>query len=180
MGTPEKINAGLNAEWEVDGGDYPASDGYTLSYALVNSAGQIVFDADADGDDYLIELDAATTADYTAGIYKYQVYVTLSDDKYLVEEGTIEVLPDFAAASDGLDTRSHVKTVLDAIEATIAGRAAKGQKKMQVNGVNLERYDLAELLLLRTRYKAEYANELKLEKIENGENVGGVTLIRFD
>ncbi len=179
MSTPKEITAGLNAEWEISGGDYPASGGWTLSYVLVKTGAQIVFDAAAAGDDFQVTLNAATTSGYAAGIYKYKAFASKGTDKYPVESGTIEILPDFITQSSGYDSRSHVKRVLDAIEATIEGSASSAQKSMSLNGVNLDQYELPQLLELRSLYKSEYASEIKAEKLNRGEKIGGKVFVRF-
>ncbi len=179
MSTPREITAGLNAEWNVSGGDYPASDGYALSYVLVMTGKQIIIDASANGSDYSVIVDAATTAAYSPGIYKYQAYVSKGTDKYLFEEGTIEIKPSFEALASGSDTRSTVKKLLDAAEALILNVATKGQKSMQYDGISLDRYELTDLIKLRDKFKAEYASEIRAEKIAKGENIGGKVLVRF-
>ena len=184
---PTEITAGDYVQWKKEGsacvdpnGDSClASDSWALTYALVNSAGQITITADASGDDYLVTLSAATTAAYTAGTYHWQAYVTLSDERYTVDAGTITIKPNFAAQTSGYDNRGHVKTVLDALEATLAGRASKDQMNTVIAGERIDKMTPAMLLRWRSLYMAEYEMERRAERIANGLGHDGNIYVRF-
>jgi hypothetical protein len=128
---------------------------------------------------HLVNLAPATTAAYTAGKYRWQAYVSDSDDRYLVDSGTIEIKPNFAVQTNGYDDRGHVKTVLDAIEAVIEGRATKDQMSYSIAGRSLSLTPIPDLIVLREKYKAEYANEVRAERIANGLGHIGKILVRF-
>ena len=57
------------------------------------------------------------------------------------------------------DTRSHVKKVLDALEASIEGRASKTQVQHSVDGVAIQHMTLTEQVDLRDRYAKKYRAE---------------------
>jgi hypothetical protein len=140
---PEKITAGDYVQWKKEGSacidpagnSCLASDGWTLTYALTKTSDQITITAADSGDDHLVTLSAATTAGYTAGIYSWQAYVTGgSSERYMIDSGTIEILPNLAVQTTGYDDRTHVKTVLDALEARLENRATSDQAGMLVGG----------------------------------------------
>ena len=54
---------------------------------------------------------------------------------------------------------SHAQTVLDAIEAVIENRASLDQQSYTIAGRRLDRMPIADLLMLRDRYKAEVFKE---------------------
>lgn len=155
-------------------------DTWTLSYALVNSSNQITFTASDNGDStHLINVSASTTSAYTAGTYKWQSYVTDGTDTFAVESGTIEIKTLYSAESTGFDDRDHVKKVLDALEATILGKASKDQLFYMIAGRQISRIPPADLIEWRNFYKAEYNRILKEERIARGLQTSSKIKVRF-
>jgi hypothetical protein len=157
---PAQIRAGDTWQWRrEDLVDYPATV-WTLSYAFKNAVKGFSFDATADGAFFAVSVVAAETGDYPAGIYRWAAQVAKGDERHTVTIGTTEVLPDvFADPDAALDTRSHARRVLDAIQATIEGRASRDQMEYSINNRTLRRTPMADLLLLRDRYRAEVQAE---------------------
>ncbi len=162
------------------GTDYaPASYALQYSARLESTATEITITAGESGSDYVVEVAAATTAVYTAGIYHWQAYIVRSSDseRITVDSGTFEVKANRDAAAT--DPRGHVKKVLDAIEAIIEKRASKDQESYSIQGRSLGRTPIADLILLRDRYRAEYVREQRAERIRNGLGHSGVVKVRF-
>lgn len=185
---PEKITAGDYVQWKreaaglsIPTGDVPlASAGWALTYALVKSGVRIAISAAThETHNFLVTLSAATTAAYTAGVYQWQAYVTKSAERYLVGTGTIEILPNFAVAATGYDARSHVKKVLDALEAKLEGRSSKDQEQMVVGGQVVGMMPIARLLEWYYRYKQSYEAEQAAEDVAKGLGTGKQVLVRF-
>jgi len=176
---PASFTQGEYVQWTRTLDDYPATS-WTLSYSLVKSSVQITFNATASGTDHLVTLTTSTTADYTAGIYKWQAHVDNgSGERYLVDEGSMEILLDFAQQTSGYDDRSHVKQVLDALEATILKRATKDQGATVIAGEILSKMPIHRVLEFYDKYKALYAQEQAAENIANGLGHSGNVLVRF-
>ena len=81
---PEKIVAGDRFIWKRSdlNADY-ANSVCTLKYsARLEGTGstEIEITASASGEDYLVEVASATTASYTAGTYRWQMYITRDSD----------------------------------------------------------------------------------------------------
>jgi len=112
----------------------------------------------ADGDDFIFTLSATDTATLTAGAYKYAEILTKAGEQYEGARGELEILPDLATQAAG-DVRSHARTVLEAIEAVIEGRATKDQMSYQIAGRSLALTPIADLLLLHDRYDSEVRAE---------------------
>lgn len=177
---PETIVAGDTVEWYRDIDDYPASEGWTLSYALVNSSGKIDITAGADGDAHLVSVDTSTSANFSAGDYRWQAYVTGSGKRYLVGTGRITVKANYATQTAGLDDRSHAETTLDALRATIEGRASNDQLEMQINGRRIVRMGGAELREWYSFYENQVKSERAAEKAARGLGTGRRILTRFN
>lgn len=157
--TPNQILAGVSSSWSRNLGGYPAGDGWTLSYALVKSGNRITFNSSASGDDHLIVLAPATTAAWDPGVYRFQAFVTDGTNRHLVESGQLEVLVDFTSQTTGHDPRSHAEKMLDAIEATLEGKASKDQMSYSVGGRSITRLSPAELTDWRDYYRLEMTKE---------------------
>lgn len=54
---------------------------------------------------------------------------------------------------------SHVKKVLDALEAVIENRASKTQLQQSVDGVSVQHMPLSDLMDARDRYARKYRKE---------------------
>ena len=185
---PEKITAGDYVTWKKKSGDcvnpsgteLKASDSWTLTYALVKDGKQITITANASGDDFMVTLAAATTAAYKPGFYHWQAYCTGgSSERYMVDSGTIEILPNLADESTGYDNRSHVKKVLDAIEATVQNRASSDQAGMVVGGEVVGHIPLHRLLELKRTYEGYYRDEVRTERLANGQGHESNIYVRF-
>ena len=174
---PTSLQVGLTWEWGASFSDYPAST-YTLVYTLINSDSKITITADADDDDYSVAVVPATTAAYTAGVYAYQATVTDGTDTYLVASGSIEITPSFSAATI-LDTRSHVKKVLDALEATIEGKATGDQQLIMVGGRQIMSWSPTEMMKFRDHYRAEYTAEQMADAVAAGNGSNRKIKVRF-
>ncbi|MCU0589869.1 MAG: hypothetical protein MUC33_01395 [Desulfobacterales bacterium] len=184
---PEKFTAGDLIQWKreaaglsIPTGEVPkASAGWALTYSLVKSGVRIALTSTPSGDDFLVSLAAATTAGYSPGVYRWQAYVTKTTERYMVGSGTIEILANFAAASSGYDARSHVKKVLDALEAKLEGRASKDQEQMVVGGQVVGMMPIARLLEWYSRYKQAYEQEQAAENVAKGLGTGKNIFVRF-
>ena len=180
---PGTIIAGDRIAWkrsDLDS-DYPIAS-YSLKYsARLENAGstEIEITASESGSDYIVEVGQATTAAYTAGVYHWQAYIirTSDSERITVDSGTWEVKANRDAATT--DPRGHVKKVLDAIEAVIESRASKDQESYSIAGRSLGRTPIADLILLRDKYRAEYVRETRNERIANGLGHGGIIKTRF-
>lgn len=180
---PEKITAGVTASWTRSFPDYPASV-WTLSYALVKmdpagGAGQSIrFVAAASGDDFLVNVGPAVSQGYAPGDYKARAYVTDGVNRYQVWEGEFTIEADFAAAAPG-DVRTHARKVLDAIEAVLEKRGTQQILEWTVEGVQLRRATVQDLMTLRDRYVTIVRKEEAMDRVRAGKASGRRILTRF-
>jgi len=176
---PTVIISGSTVKWTKSLSDYPAST-WTLSYQFVNAADAQAVTCTADGEDHLATITAAQTGAMTAGDWYWQAKVTDGSEVYAVGTGMVTVKANFAVAgATSYDARSHVKKVLDAIEALLEGKASEDQASMSIGDRSLSRYSFNELMALRSQYRSEYAREQREERIAAGLGHGGKVRIRF-
>lgn len=156
----ERATAGLTWAWRRDDlGAYPPADGWALKYKFRSATAGFTLDAIEDGGGYLASVPATTTTGYGAGSYSWLAYVVRGADKFEVGRGTLAV---DASLDDG-DPRSHARKVLDAIEALLENRASQDQMNYSISvggsSRSLGRTPLADLISLRSRYRAEVKAE---------------------
>ena len=180
---PEKIVAGDRLIWKRTDlhADY-ANSAYTLKYsARLEGTGstEIEITASASGDDYLVEIASAVTANYTAGTYRWQAYITRTSDaqRLTLDSGTFEVLANRDAST--ADPRSHARIMVEKIESVLEGRAAGDVNSYSINGRSLTKIPIPELLQFRASYRAEYLREIRKERAGNGVGTGAVIKVRF-
>lgn len=175
---PESVRVGDTLKFTKSLPDFdPAAD--TLNYSFVNASNIYTVTATDNGDgNFLINVLPATTAAWAAGSYRWAAQVTTAGgEKHTVESGTINILPDLMSAA--VDDRSHVKKVLDALEAVIENKATKDQLSYSIGGRSISLMSTSDILLFRDRYKAEYQAEQRAERIKRGLGHGGKIKVRF-
>ena len=113
-------------------------------------------------DGFYIEVPADVTKKWDVGKFKYQIL----NDEGIEYSGDIEILPNFALMDENESVKSHWEVVLEAIEATLAGKATAAQSSISVGDKSISYMSVSELMSLR-----EFAKEKIGE--ENGKFVSG-------
>ena len=178
---PSRIRAGTTAQWIRALADYEYSDGWRLSYALRGPAQYNLTCAATATDSHLATIPS-TAATLVAGDYVWQSTAASGTLRYLVAEGRVTVDTDLAALSPltvDYDGRTDARKTLDAIEATITGVASAAQQSFTVGDRTLSKYSVADLLLLRDRYRTMVDREEAAERVANGLGASNRIRIRF-
>lgn len=162
---PAKLIAGDTWAFTFSHGDYAAPT-WDASIYFENATATFNSTASDDGIDHAFSIDAATTAGKEPGRYKWSIRVSDGTSVYTVETGWAEVIADPAAAGTH-DPRSDARKLLDALNATLLGRATSDQLAMSINGRSLSRTPLPELRQWRDQLK----QEVKTEE-QGGEKAG--------
>ena len=113
-------------------------------------------------DGFYIEEPAEVTKNWSVGKFKYQIL----NDEGIEDSGDIEILPNFALMDEDESVKSHWEVVLEAIEATLAGKATAAQSSISVGDKSISYMSVSELMSLR-----DFAKEKISE--ENGKFVSG-------
>jgi len=179
LNEPTELSAGDSWAWRREdlSGEYPADDGWTLTYYFNFGGETFSVAAKAAGPHFAVAVPAATTANYQPGTYDWRAYAAKGADRYQVDKGLLTVLPNFATATT--DQRSHARKVLAMVEAVIEGRATSDVLKYQIAGRTLEKTPIGDLLKLRDRYRAEVAREADADRIAAGLPNRKRVLVRF-
>jgi hypothetical protein len=140
---------------------YPASDGWILTTRIVfDGAGTaITLTSAADGDDHVTTETAANTAIWDSGAATWVQFVELAGVRNNIGSGKITIDPDPSTAANGLDLRTPAQIGLDAVRAVLRGTASAGVLSYSIAGRSLQRYSIAELLLLEQRLIGDVKRE---------------------
>lgn len=171
MSTPDQVPADLVAGdlwvWTRDlSSDYPAAT-WTGVWYFENAYKTFSVTATATGNVFNASIAAATSTTYLAGRYRWQFVVTSGVNRKTAETGWVDIAADPAAAGN-LDRRSHSRKVLDALEATIEGRASNDQLSMSIAGRSISRTPMTELVTLRNTYRQFVADEESADDVAAG------------
>jgi hypothetical protein len=159
-GVPAKLIAGDS--WRILA-PWPSSAPPAASVDLVlvpeQGGAPATFNGRRFGGEGSIEVPASETAGLAPGVYRWALVVVdaASDFRATLERGRVEVLPDPATTSD--DTRSTARRILDAIDATLEGRATKDSDAYTIEGRSITRTPIGDLIRLRKVYLAAVVAE---------------------
>ena len=163
---PREWIAGDSWKWNKTLPDFPAGDGWQLSYYF---RGQMDYDAvwasdvtsPVGEDGYEVRIDEANTC-LPRGAYTLWGRVTDGTDVHTVVERKINVI---ASPEAAVSEKSFNATCLDAIEARIAGTVLTAeQKRVKINGREIERFDDPSAL---DQLRAHYQHLVQLERNPN-------------
>lgn len=172
---PQIIYIGDTVSWRVSYADYPAAD-YDLTVYLQTSGTAAQSTTGSIVDDLSFDVTLEVSGSATGSAVLYYVFEG-EDDRQTVVVGSVQI---YANPSGSLaDPRSHARRVLDAIEATLEGRASKDQQQITINGRTLSRTPLADLLKLRGVYRDEVRSEEAALRVAAGLGSGRKVLVRF-
>jgi len=151
MPIPLFLTAGASVEFEADTPEYGSADSYTGLLELINGSAKIsLSSASTLGETHTFTAATTVSDDWLAGRYNWRLSAVKTGEKWPIAEGEIEIRPDIAAATT-LDARSHVRKVIDSIEAVIERRATREDLEMTVpggdgGGITLKKVPLADLM----------------------------------
>ena len=176
------LTAGDSLNFTVVQSTYPASAGWVLKYRLVPRAvggAAISIVGTASGDDHLIQVAAATTAGWAAGIYGWSSWVEKLGEVYTLESGQLTIAPDPRTVAAGTDTRTAAQAALDAITATLQGKATTADWLYRINDREVRSYTIQELLALETKLRADVAAERRAAGLVDRTNSARRVAVRM-
>ena len=170
---PERLTQGDTHEWTRSLPDYPADDGWTLTYYWVQPDGapEVTLAAVQDGSTagYRATIAAATAALFTElGTYLWREVVTKAAETITVGRGRLEILDPLTGSTD---RRLWLEKMVAALEAKSEGRATAQQLSYSIDNRSLSLMSLTEVLDVRDRLLQELEGVLAEEARENGHTV---------
>lgn len=140
--------------------DYPASESWATKLTLVPIAGGTPLEINGSGgaDSWNFAVTSVQSELFAAGLFRWSISAIKSGDRTTLDSGEIQVIAD--PAGTNVDARSHARKVLDALNATIEGRASTTQLEVEFeDGRRIKHMENSELLILRKEYARKVAAE---------------------
>jgi hypothetical protein len=185
IGEPFSLVAGDTLQFDRDFPNFPASDGWALSYTLGGQGLTNITDIaganiTSTGSTFHINVPAATTGKWPAEKYSWIAVVTgsgsFSGQRFTVATGQVEVKQNPSSENAEIDTRSQAKINLDAIDAVLAGKATNDVQQYRVGhgitGREITKMAYDELLKARSFWAGIY----RQERIAAGEQFPSSTV----
>ena len=191
MTFPQQIIAGDLVQWRIpetkDAFDNPInSPDWSVTYYLrtnTSSEGATV-NSSAYLSGFEFSIPAATTVNFDAGNWFYQAVANKSGQQsQTIFRGSFKVLASqaYTGTPAAFDGRSQLQKDLDLIETAIRNILSGGViQEYKIGTRTAKKYELAELLVLKSQLKVELIREKQAETIANGLGNPRATFVRFD
>lgn len=153
--TPSELTAGVSWQWKLPdlSADYsPADHSLTFSFVPMNGGTIKSITATNSDGEFLLSQTSAQSGGWDAGVYSFTATMTRTSDGLVatVCSGHLKVKPNPLTST--ADTRTQARRTLEAIEATIEGRASKDADAYTIEGRSITRTPVEDLIRLRSLY----------------------------
>lgn len=176
---PRSFVSGATVPWSKSLPDYPASEGWILSYSFRGpDAAGIDVQATADGDDYLVTIPA-TDSDVDAGTYYWQAKVEKSGEVYFVGEGQTIVKADLTGTAAAYDGSSDAEIIYTHLIALWKTKTLQIQAEYTIAGRQMKFESYTELLLAIKAAAATVREERRAKRIAQGGDFFSTVNVRF-
>lgn len=182
-GEPLKVVVGDFIQWKKTAlaETYPPATHSAQYVARITAGGstEITLPAIERTGYYLFTVTSATSANFTAGFYHWQLEITetASGNRIVVETGEFEAIADLDA--NGADPRTHAQIMLDKIEALLEGRADKDVASYSIQGRSISKMSISDLLQWRDYYRKEVLKQQRENAIARGRPTKTTVKVRF-
>ena len=191
MTFPAEIRAGDLIQWrlaatqDVFGNSISSPDWSVIYYLRTNTVPNgATINSSAFNNGFEFSIASNVSATFVAGTWFYQAIANKSGaEKQTIATGSFTVLPtlEFSGNAVNFDGRSQVEKDLETIQAAIRNIVSGGVvQEYKIGTRSAKKYELSELIMLESRYKAELVREKQAELIANGLGNPRATFVRFN
>lgn len=175
-GEPKIMIAGNSYQWRYQSNQYKPIDHWQIDYSITNKSNQYPISSTIIDSHYQIILSSQDTAQFKAGNYQLVGFATRDNERHIIYQHKLIIKPDPALA---IEIESWASKALSAIEAAILTRAATGKVAIAADGKSVSWHTLADLDLLRSRFKREVAQEQMINKMKSSQGYHGSVRVRL-
>ena len=190
MPIPSKIRQGDFVQWDIPSyqdhfGNSISSPDWSVTYYLrTNHSTGAIVNSSAFSDGFKFQIASNVTETFLEGNWYYQAVADKSGtEKQTIISGGFKVLKSlvFSGTALNYDGRSQVEKDLETIETAIRNIISGGAiQEYKIGTRNAKKYELSELLVLKSQLKVELVREKQAETIANGLGNPRATFVRFD
>ena len=190
MTFPAEIRAGDLIQWrlpatqDVFGNSISSPDWSVIYYLRTSFTTGATVTSIAFNDGFQFSIASNVSSAFIAGDWYYQAIANKSgEQKQTIATGAFKVLPSLEFTSNPLnfDGRSQVEKDLETIQTAIRNIVSGGVvQEYKIGTRSAKKYELSELIMLESRYKAELVREKQAELIANGLGNPRATFVRFN
>lgn len=172
-----KLIAGDSLDFTTSVADYPATDGWTLSYRLIprfSSPMQAPITITAttyETSSYRVQVGPSTTADWAPGAYSWASFVEQTGQRITLEQGgELTVAPDPGTAAQGTDVRSDSQRALDNARTALATYTQSNGNvaEYEIAGRRMRFSSAADIVKLINHLQGEVTRERRAASIAAG------------
>lgn len=168
----DTLTLGFTLNFTTAVADYPANASWVLHYRLVPRSAGSPFEWTSTSDSvdpelHRVQVNAATTAGYTAGVYSWQSWVEKAGEKYEIDSGQVTLRSNPITAST-LDNRSDAQIALDYVTTALSGKANGAVMSYRIGDRELRSYPMPELLSLQSQLQTAVKRERRAAALGKG------------
>ena len=191
MTFPSEIRAGDLIQWRLAAtqdvfGNSISSPEWSVIYYLRTKIGPqaATVNSTVFNDGFQFSIASNVTENFSKGSWFYQAVANKSGaEKQTIATGAFEVLESLSYTGStpaAFDGRSQVEKDLETIQTAIRNIISGGVvQEYKIGTRTAKKYELSELIMLESRYKAELIREKQAELIANGLGNPRATFVRF-
>lgn len=190
MNIPPRLQAGDTIQWRDEAttdnlGNPIESSSWSVTYWLrtntVAEAASVV--GTAYGSGWSFTISATTSAGFNTGTWYWQAIATKTGAVVTLGSGSAIVDPvlSYTGTAAAYDGRTQAQKDLDAVQLAIRTLLSGGSvKEYRIGQRSIKRYDLAELLQLEAKLKADVKREEAAQLMANGLGNPRNMFVRFN
>lgn len=167
---PSRVTAGDTWTWLWTPADYPATDGWTMSWRVIGAGVALTVPSVASGTGFRATADAAATAALVIGARGLAAtligWAARGGERFESYRGEIMIDPDPATITG--DIRGPAALALEAVNAMIRGKATKDQMSYKIGDRELSRIPIPDLIVLQTKLEADAKREKDAASLQSG------------
>lgn len=149
---PAKFVAGDTFSLVLTLSEFQAPAWNTVLYLNAHGLPTITLAGSDYGTQHLFLLSGGTTGSWPPATYSWVVRADNGGTQLIAASGKITVLANPATLTASSDVRSHARKTLDVLQALIEGRVVNGIENYSIDGRQIAKTPLKDLIALRDRY----------------------------
>lgn len=149
---------------------FPASQGWSLEYAMRGGAQAIEFVSAANGDYHVVTVLAAVTEGWIPAEYQLEGWaLNVDGTRKQIYLAAFQIMPDLSTAPADIDVTTHSQRMLTNIEFQLEALSKNVLDETDVEGTKIIRAKRFDLTSQRNHYLQERRKEIAQEKARSGQ-----------